>query len=38
MEMEMDSRFFVSFGAGFTLTALVAVLIVKAGLKWGTAE
>ncbi len=34
----MSSRFWGSFSAGFALTALVAVLIVKAGLKWGTAE
>ena len=26
----MDSRFWKSFGAGFALTALIAVLIVKA--------
>jgi hypothetical protein len=32
----MDSRFWGSFIAGSALTALVAVLIVKAGLKWGT--
>jgi hypothetical protein len=31
----MDSRFWGSFITGFALTALVAVLIVKAGLKWG---
>ena len=34
----MDRRFWGSFSAGFALTALVAVLIVQAGLKWGTAK
>lgn len=34
----MSSYFWVSFSAGFALTALIAVVIVKAGIKWGTAE